>query len=519
MSELTRRTLLGSTLAAGLAGCEAEGRGRRGAPSAGDTAVPATSTVSGEVQKTRAPNILYLYADQFRWNALGVAGMPLLRTPSLDLLAASSVRFSDCVTSSPLCMPARSVMHSGVLASRAGVLTNNGWPLLDGPSHVRRLRDEGGYRTGVVGKVHLHHGVGHKDDWIDRLDRAGFSDPIELSGVRLCARFPNAWSDWLSAQTTTGPDRYQLFRDFVRHYEATSHVHGEWLSPRFDDPRFGLRADEHVDSWIADTAVDWITEAKGGAPWYLQVNFPGPHPPWDAPAPWADLYDPWDDALPVPTDQQPGRPWSGLIDILHRNWASPTSELERRQLVAKYFARVSMIDAMVGRVVDGLAASGQLDDTWIVFSADHGELMGDKNLVGKIAFFDGSIRIPLIVRPPGGASGWVADGWCDQLDVTATLLALGGLEHGIDLAAPVHEAVLAGPGAHTGKEAVISEVSHYSMLVDGRYKVVADRRDWSVVELYDRADDPEEWVNRVRDGSLSSVGAGGVEQMRLMLGV
>ncbi|MFT5459364.1 MAG: arylsulfatase, partial [Myxococcota bacterium] len=201
-----------------------------------------------------------------------------------------------------------------------------------------------------------------------------------------------------------------------------------------------------------------------------------------------------------------------------RKWSMPLGDDDRRAMVTKYLARVSMVDALVGRVIEGLAESGQLDNTWVVFGADHGELLGDKNLIGKIAFFDGSVRVPLIMRPPGGSVGWTASGWCDQLDVTATLLALGGLDPRIHLGVPLHDAVLGGPGQFTGKSTVVSEVADYSMVLDDRYKAVVDRRTQTVAELYDRVEDPGEWENRVGDASLEGVRRAAIDQLAHLTG-
>ncbi|MFT4621881.1 MAG: arylsulfatase [Myxococcota bacterium] len=497
--------MLQAGLSAGIVGCSVERGGVRGGGdtgaaagstgSLGDTAAWTTSTTPAS---SGPPNILYIYLDQLRWDALGCAGHPVVLTPAIDALAARSVQFGRCYTNSPLCMPARAVMITGRLPGVTGVTNNLSSILPGGPSHVRRLRDVG-YHTGVVGKVHLFPTAGHKDNNLEYLDRLGFSQTVETAGARMSASEPSAYTDWLSATTLRGRvDKYAKYQRYIKEYLEGPHAVGVWTADGID--AHGFRTADHLDAFVARRARTWLQYAPADQPWYLQVNFAGPHPPWDATAAYRALYDADDPALSVPPDRDPTTV-TGLVQRVLDGRALPRSDAEKRATLVAYYAQISMVDALVASVLDALERSGQSDNTWVVLHADHGEQAGDKNLVGKMVFFEPSVRVPLLVRPPGGAAPWTSDALCDQLDVTRTLLAIGGADRDEPGPRSLLSTVLDGPdapGAHTGKAAVVSQVHDSSMVLLDHTKVTFEAG--RATELYDHRDDPEEWDNRVHSG-------------------
>ncbi len=494
---LTRRHLLASGLAA--AGCAAS-PGKPG-KRVDDTGTSSVGSDTGDRRETTAPstpsgppNILYIYLDQIRWDTLGCAGHPVVLTPHIDALAAEGVRFSRCYTNSPLCMPARAVMTTGRLPGVTGVVDNLSHILPSGPSHVRRMADAG-YSTGVVGKVHLLGRPGHKDGNLGAMAQLGYTHAVETAGARKSAEEPSRYTDWLSA-TSSGPtDKYARYIDYIEEYLAGPHASGVWLTDGFDEA--GFRLADHLDAFIARRARALIRSADGSAPWYLQVNFVGPHPPWDATSAFRGLYDAADPRLPVPVDRDPVTV-TPLVQRVLDGRALPRTEEQKRETLVRYYARSSMVDHFVGEVMASLRASGQDANTWVILHADHGEQAGEKNLVGKMVFFEPSVRVPLVVRPPGGVDPWVSSALCDQLDVTQTILELGGAPLASDGVRSLVSTVLAGPAdpaAHTGKAAVISQVHSGSMVVMDTLKVTFD--DDEATEVYDLDVDPGEWDNQV----------------------
>ncbi|MEZ4240688.1 MAG: sulfatase-like hydrolase/transferase [Myxococcota bacterium] len=485
--------------AAGVTGCSAAGppRDRDGPP------VPAGPR-----------NIVYIYADQHRAPVMGALGDPVVLTPNLDALAAESVRFPWMFTNAPLCRPARASMMTGRLAHVHGCWDNDSLADPLGPSHVRRIRDEAGYRTALIGKSHLTLIQGHSlaEVNVEKMRQWGFEDSLELLSQITCATKPNPYSDWLGETTPAGErSKAERYAAYVTAWELLG------FPPPDVDP-YDLGTADHVDLWCGDLAAAWIRDQAAGdddRPFYLQVNFPGPHPPYDATREFRDRYDPTDPAFPTAILGPPGTPRSPAVEYL---WQSRPelhglTGADSRALIRDYYAKVTLVDEAVGAVLAALAEAGRLDDTWVVYGADHGDLLGDHELWGKVAMYEGGVRTPLLVRPPGGVAGWAAEGVVDQLDVTATILGLAGLDS--DGAGDSRvEQLLGGPdapGAQDGKESVIALVAatqqgtlRTGMLRRGALKLVYDFDSARPVELYDLQADPEERSNRVLDPSLQA---------------
>jgi choline-sulfatase len=183
---------------------------------------------------------------------------------------------------------------------------------------------------------------------------------------------------------------------------------------------------------------------------------------------------------------------------------------EQKQIIRTfYYGKITLIDDGIGLILRAMAERGLLDNTWIVYTSDHGEMLGDHFLSHKIVFYEGALKIPCIFRPPGGIKGWKSDALTDQIDVAATLLDIAG-------AKPFEKSdgrslfsiVKAGPGsrnAHQHKDAVFSEVNLFSMVLTDRYKMAVSFVNREPLELYDMVKDPNEINNLVQDPSLKKV--------------
>jgi arylsulfatase A-like enzyme len=250
-------------------------------------------------------------------------------------------------------------------------------------------------------------------------------------------------------------------------------------------------------------AADWIRAYDDPRPFYLQVNFPGPHDPFDSITSYRKNYDPSDPRWPEGILEAPLPPFSVPIRI-SRDFQD-ISGITREQMVRlqlAYFAKVSMIDASVGEVLRALDERDRDRDTWIIYGSDHGEMLGDHQLVQKTVFYEQAVRVPLIVRPPGGVKGWRADGLTDTLDVSASILDIAGLAPRKVRGRSLVQRIRGGPaasGAQQGKEWVLSENYRHGMVRTNRFKMVANYRTVLPVELYDLEADPDELTNRVAD--------------------
>lgn len=455
------------------------------------------------------PNIVYMFADQFRGDCLGAVGHPVVKTPTLDKLAGRGVTFGRCYSNAPLCRPGRACMMTGLYPREHGVWHNFAVPDQGVETHVRRMRDEVGYHTAVIGKTHLHEGIGDIDQYRCILSNFGFESIHELTGPGQSAKIRTSYTDFLKKRTRGGQrDKYRRYKDYVYAY-ARQYRERPWDLPPPDSSPWNLDPADHLDLYTADLAATWLRQYDEGRPFYLQVCFPGPHDPFDAPSAYRGLYDPGDPRMPKGALDAPSKPLSGLVrqSIKFQDITGLTPE-QKALLQVSYYGKISLIDEAVGRVLDALDEAGLSKNTWIVFGSDHGEMLGDHQLINKTVLYEQSVRLPCIFRPPGGSSGWRSDGLTDQHDVTATISAIAGLDagagHGKSLLSKI-EGGASAEGAQRHKDVVVSENHGFGMARNQRHKLVINYKTLAPVELFDLDEDPDEIHNRVDDPSRLDV--------------
>jgi len=519
VARLTRRGMLGGV--AGALACS--GPSDR-------TSNPDDGTDSDVSPWTLPPgphNIVYIYVDQHRGLMTGFDGHPVVLTPTLDALALESVRYPNMFTNSPLCQPARAVMMTGKLPRLNGCWNNqqNADPAVSG-SHVQRIHDEAGYYTAMFGKAHLTTTIGHPGNPgnVANLAAWGFDETIELLSQKMCVTIPNFYSDWLVEITPTGQtSKASLYGDYVAMWDYIENNLPPDIAPWF------ITTDENVDVWCAQIAADWLRAYDTDQPFYLQVNLPGPHSPFDSTTEFRALYDVTDPRLGTAILEVPANP-SPLVAFLldHKeDGGFGTLTLDQsKALLLSYYAKITMIDYAVTRVIDALQETGLLDNTWLIYGADHGELVGDHMLWGKVAMYEGSVRTPLLVRPPGGVTGWTSEGLVDQVDLTATILEMAGLDNQASGSSRFAQIVQGptDPGAQIGKPTIIAEIDGNTlspppvlgaaMVRRDRYKLVMDLDAGVTSELYDLEADPDEVNNLVSDPGQQTLIADMEEEYR-----
>jgi arylsulfatase len=475
------------------------------------------------------PNILFIFPDQQRGDTLGCVGHPVVRTPNLDKIAGQGVTFTRCYTNSPLCAPARASLQTGQYVSQHGAWNNQIVADPRGPSYVRTLRDTG-YRTAVIGKTHLwQHGIGqatgaHTNDNSPIIRDWGFEDIHELTGPMASTGHDSPYTDYLREKGLLKAYRgYQIeyvirnyllkrtkiiparLKGLMEQYSLTIDVNDESL---WDDPPLPIPPEDHYDSYVGQKSVDWIKAYSDEKPFFLMVGFPGPHDPFDSPQAYRAVYKPED--IPLGILEAPEAP---VPEYLRRLLA--LSGLDRmtashmQHMMAAYYGKVTLIDDYIGRMINALEEKGVLDNTWIIYSSDHGELLGDHRLCHKMTYYEGALHIPCIIRPAGGVRGWQAAGLTDHLDLTATMLDIAGAEpfehcDGRSLA----KKIAAGPDAgdaQKGKERIFSELGGIAAEFDGRYKLVTEIKTREPLQLYDLEKDPRELHNLAEKDSYESI--------------
>ena len=357
------------------------------------------------------PNILLICTDQQRFDALGAYGNPHIHTPNLDRLASEGVLFENCYVQNPVCAPSRASLMTSKYVPAHGLYANG----VDLSPHEelfsRRLADAG-YDCGLVGKFHL--GACQYGRSEPRLDD-GFRvfrwahDPYPGSSE-------NAYHRWLKAR----------FPDL---YEAVLRGESEYT---WDT----MPTEAHYSHWIGEETIDFLRSSReNDKPFFFIANFFDPHHGFGAPAEYVERYSPHE--LPKPVTR-PGELESKppiFTDASKKSYAGHArgyleyTEEELMEARAAYYAMVTLIDDEVGRILRTLEETGLADNTIVVFTSDHGEMLGDHQLMLKGPFmYECAVRVPLIVRWPGVATPGRRSELVQWVDLAPTFLQAAGLD-------------------------------------------------------------------------------------------
>jgi arylsulfatase A-like enzyme len=456
------------------------------------------------------PNILFICTDQQRYDALGCYGNRQILTPAIDGLASEGVLFERCYVQNPVCAPSRASLLTGQYPHAHG-LWANGVALPGHKPLFTKALAEAGYDCGMIGK--MHQAACHGGRTEPRLDD-GFRS-YEWAHDPTHGSPENAYHRWLE-------------REHPEHYaRVTQHGFGRQGHDPVGFDR--LPTEAHYSRWVGERAVAFLREGReAGQPFFLWANFYDPHHPFVAPEEYLARYDAA--ALPRPL----GRP-DELADLppiygaasqksyagIARGFAEHSSE-ELQGVVAGYYAMVSLIDDEVARILGALEELGLAGETLVVFTSDHGEMLGDHALLLKgPMMFAAAVRVPLIVRWPGVLPAGERRGALVQwLDLNPTLLAAAGLPP-----LPTSQGMSLLPLARGDADAsergwAICEYRdsghpyesavHTTMLRQGDFKLVVHHGDPATArartgELYDLARDPQELRNRWDDPGMREV--------------
>ncbi len=438
------------------------------------------------------PNILFVMTDQQRADAMGCSG-GWVKTPHLDRIAGEGVRFSNCVTTSPVCIPARVTLATGRYPHNTGVWNNLHYELPpETPTWMQAVRNAG-YRTSVFGKTHLHPHQGDLREREHLLHAYGLDDVDEIGGPRASARvLSHMTAEWERKGLW---EKYQ--QDYADRFSTKAHV----ARPS------ALPLEDYADVYVGRKAAAYLAAYNRSEPWFCWVSFGGPHEPWDAPEPYASLYDPTAMPEPLPrAESQRERPQGWLDELLTRQ--RPNFEPgDVAALRANYAGKVTLIDAQIGEVLKTIEARGELDNTVLAFSSDHGEMNGDHGLIYKSNFLNSAVRVPLLLRAPetlgSPAAGRVCASPVEWFDLGPTLVELAGGELTHQQFAKSLCPVLREPGAEPRRE-VISELRGELMIMDRRWKMTLNCQS-EVYLLFNQEEDPQELYNLAGKPAMAEV--------------
>ncbi len=429
------------------------------------------------------PNILFIFTDQLRWDALGCTG-GWVKTPNIDRIAAEGVLFENCVTNSPVCIPARVSLATGLYPHSTGVWNNCEHTLSpEADTWMQRVRDAG-YRTSLFGKTHLHPHSGDIRDREHLMHSYGLDDVDEIGGPRASA--------WLHSHMTERWEKLGLWEAYKADYADRFGTKPHVVRPSV------LPLEEYADIYVGQRAREYLDAYDRDEPWMCWVSFGGPHEPWDTPEPFASMHKEEDMPSPAPATEFP-EGLSVAIDRKNR-YNCPITPEDVKKMRRDYAGNVALIDEQIGQIFDVLEKRGELDKTIIAFSSDHGELNGDHGFVYKNCFFNGCARIPMILRTPETAkTGSVrrCSSPVELLDLGPTLCELAGAEvdypqFGVSLAPALDD-----PDVQL-REHALSEIVGETMILTQDWKCAVNA-DGKVYQLYRVPDDPLEQHNLADD--------------------
>ncbi|MEN3150557.1 sulfatase-like hydrolase/transferase [Neorhizobium sp. IRAMC:178] len=361
------------------------------------------------------PNIILIMTDQQRYDSIAALGFPYAVTPNIDAMVEKGVALTNCHITAPSCVPSRASLFTGYYPHTTGVLANGQkWQR----TWVEHLR-EAGYRCVNVGKMHT---IPYNSD-------SGFHERYVVENKDRYLEGRWYFDEWDKALAANG-----LVKQQREHYR------------KLDDYRDRLGCFDwelpealHSDAFVGNMAKWWVETYPTTEPLFLQVGFPGPHPPFDPPARYTEAYLKRNDLpLPKPTKEE--------LDSLHQElkdkrkhdvevdhdsvvWSLDPTEDQMQRLWAHYLGNVTLIDEKVGELLESLEARGYLEDAIVIFTSDHGECLGEHGLVQKWSMYDVVTRVPTVIWSTAGRfeGGRSIDGLCQLFDLGPTILEYAGI--------------------------------------------------------------------------------------------
>ena len=386
----------------------------------------------------KVKNILFIMSDQLRADYLSCAGHPNLETPNIDGLAARGVMFSHAYVQAPVCGPSRMSFYTGRTAFSHGA-TWNFVPLPVGELTLGDYLRPTGMRVALVGKTHMRpdldgmrlRGISGDSEMGVNISQCGF-EPYERDD----GEHPNQIADpdlpYNKYLRDLGYDSKNPWNDFANSAESEDgELLSGWLMRNSHLPA-RVREEHSETPYMTNRALDFIKE-QGEDPWCLHLSYIKPHWPYIAPAPYHNMYG-RDDCLPlVRADGERENPHPVYQAFMNHTSGQAFGRQEVCEAVKPvYMGLVKQIDDHLGRLFAYLEDAGRMEDTMIVFTADHGDYLGDHWLGEKELFHEPSIRIPLIIYDPSPAAdstrGTTEDRLVEAIDLAPTFLESAGVK-------------------------------------------------------------------------------------------
>lgn len=451
----------------------------------------------------KKPNIILFMADQLRFDAIGCYGNKEIRTPNIDKIALSGSTFDNHFISNPVCSPSRCSVLTGRYPKNHGT-RDNGIPLRNSEITLPEVLRDNGYLTAAIGKMHLTSLLVEKndehDDWPE--DKYGF-DIIHTT----CDNKTGEYLEWLKKQSKKDYEIVKMQGERkIREDKASAsdkdisgppQVYENSINPKY-----------HQSTWIADKTIELINNTPKEKEFFIFCSFVDPHHPFDPPKPYSTLYNPEELSLPIrKLGEMEDKPPHFLKHMVGKGYSNEKydytklSDYEWQVIKASYYGMISLIDENIGRVLNALKDKGIENDTLILFTNDHGELLGDHGILFKGPFhYDSLIKAPMIMRlpdilPQGARYSQITE----HVDIMPTLLELVGIRIPYGVQGSSMTPILRGDKG-AGREYAMTEFNCYDWglsvkTITGKDYKLTYYAGENYGELYDRNKDPNEFKN------------------------
>ncbi len=414
-------------------------------------------------------NILLIFTDQQRFDTIAAHGNPVIKTPALDSMVRNGVSFKRAYSPCPVCIPARYAMHTGLMPHETDCVYNDIMP--EGNRSFMEILSDHGYQTHGVGKMHFtFEGEDNSILW-------GF-DSRDVS------------------EELGSPDDYSHYLE-ENSYSHVHDPHGIRGDMYYTPQPSQLPAKLHNSSWVVDKSIDFLDRRDRKSPFMLMTSFIKPHPPFETPTPWNKLYR--GPEMPLPkhpiTAEKLTTYWNDFQNR-YKYFDRGISEHAVRTMKAAYYSTISFIDYQIGRLLEYLKEQKLYDNTLILFSSDHGELLGDYDCVGKRCFLDSASRIPMLMVHPDLPKGCSTEKPVSLMDVLPTMLQFAEITDEQDFCGESLKDIYEN---EIDRKIIYGQYHHFDkalyMAVSKEFKYiysVPDRKEW----LFDLKTDPGETHNK-----------------------
>ena len=431
------------------------------------------------------PNIIFIITDQQRFDTIAELGFDYMDTPAMDRLVREGVTFEQCHVTAASCAPARASLFKGYYPHTTGILKNaDQWRR----SWIELLNDAG-YHCTNIGKMHswpFETPLGFDERYV-----------VENKDRYLEGRY--YFDEW---------DKALRFRGMVKQQREQYRQLPDY-NDRLGAFEWNMPEETHPDIFVGDMATWWIDSYPQTEPLFLQIGFPGPHPPYDPVPRYAEPYMAKELPLQDVTEEELARQPPPFKELREHNCEidhdsvvlqmSPSQEARHRQR-AYYLANVTMIDEKVGHILEALERNGYLENSVVIFTSDHGDCLTDHGHSQKWTMYEHITRVPLVVWAPGRfAQGVRLDGLCQQMDIGPAILEMAGVTPPKTL-----EAISLLPAIEgqpwEGRPYVFAEQAKDGILTGAEFMTMVRSDRWKIVhfmeqaygQLFNLADDPTE---------------------------